>query len=95
MLHNVMPLRVTRGNRLSNVYEHLFRQGDATSAGRLLPEIGGLQKEEDAPAVFPALYVLMTLHPAAGRGTHMPRWIDNIRSVPISGMPEFDKEASH
>jgi hypothetical protein len=86
---------LTRGNRLSNLCEHPFRQADATSAGHLLPEIGGLQKEEDAPGGFPALHVLMTLHPAAGRGTRMPRPIDNIRFVPISGMPEFDKEANH
>ena len=73
LLHSGMLPMVTRGNRLNNVYEHLFRQVDATSAGHLLPEIAGLQKEEDAPAGYLVWYELMTLHPATGRETHMPR----------------------
>ena len=93
LLHSGMSLMVTKGNRLNNVYEHLFRQVDATSAGHLLPEIAGLQKEEDAPAGDLVWYELRPLHPATGRENQMLRPIDNIRCVPIPGMPEFDIKA--
>ena len=93
LLHSDKSLMVTKGNRLNNVYEHLFRQEDATSAGHLLPEIVDLQKEQDAPSGDLVWYELRPLHPATGRENRMLRPIDNIHCVPRPGMPEFDIKA--
>ena len=47
LIHNDMLLMAAKDNHQNNVYEHLFLQADATSAGHLLQRINGLQKEED------------------------------------------------
>src|SRR5450759_1034320 len=95
LLHSDMSPMVTKGNRLNNAYEHPFRQGDATSVEHHLPEIAGLQKEEDAHAGDLVWHELRPLHPATGRENRMLRPIDNIRCVPRRGMPEFDIKAIH
>jgi hypothetical protein len=43
-----MSIRATKGNRLNNAYEHLFRRVDATSAGHLLPNCR-LAQRSDVP----------------------------------------------
>jgi hypothetical protein len=50
LLHNDMWPMAARGNRLNNVFGHLFQRVDATSVGHLLPKTDGLQTEEDVPA---------------------------------------------
>src|ERR1035437_7430800 len=90
-----MSLRVTKGNRLSNVYEHPFRMGDATSVGHLLREIADLQKAEDSPAGYLVWYELMTLHPATDSENRMLHPIDNIGFAPRVYMPKFDIKAIH
>ena len=95
LLHSDTSLLVTKGNRLNNANVLPFRQVDATSAGHLLPEIAGLQKEEDDPAEDKVQHELRPLHPATGREIHMPHPIDNIRFVPIPDMLKFDIKAIH